>query len=178
MDEQLDGRVVVGIAATIAGLQALRRAVEEARRRGVPLHAVRAWQSPFNWSGADAARWREEMAEEARAELREAFALAFGGVPTDVAVRPVVVEGPPHRVLVAQADRDSDLLVVGVHRRRHPWFPIGFGQYCRRHAGCPVLLVPPPELATTGRLGALARQLRRETEQYVYARNAAGPPRH
>ena len=139
MDERLDGRVIVGVATTITGLQALRRAVEEAR-----------------------------------AELREAFALAFGGVPTDVAVRPVVVEGPPHRVLVAQADRDSDLLVVGVHRRRYPWFPTGFGQYCRRHARCPVLLVPPPELATTGRLGALARRLRRETE--VYARNATQPP--
>lgn len=175
MDEQLDGRVIVGVAATIAGLQALRRAVEEARRRGVPLHAVRAWQFPSNWDGVDTAQWRQETADAARAELREAFERAFGAVPTDVTVRPVIVEGPPHRVLVAQADRDDDLLVVGVHRRRHPWFPTGFGQYCRRHAGCPVLLVPPPELATTGRFGALARQLRRETEEYVYARDAAGP---
>ena len=78
MDEQLDGRVIVGVAATIAGLRALRRAVEEARRRGVPLHAVRTWQSPSNWNGVDAARWRQETAEEARAELRKAFAL----VPT------------------------------------------------------------------------------------------------
>jgi nucleotide-binding universal stress UspA family protein len=176
MDERLDGRVIVGVAATIGGLQALRQAVEEARRRGVPLHAVRAWQFPSNWNGVDAARWREEVADEARAELREAFALAFGGVPIDVAVRPVIVEGPPHRVLVAQADRDSDLLVVGVHRRRRPWFPTWFGQYCRRHARCPVLLVPPPELATTGRFGALSRRLRRETEEYVYARNAVELP--
>ena len=172
MDEQLDGRVILGIAATIAGLQALRRAVEEARRRGVPLHAVRAWQAAPNWNGVETAQWRQEAEDDARAELREAFELAFGGVPTDIAVRPVIVEGAPHRVLVAQADRDSDLLVVGVHRRRHPWLPTGLGQYCRRHAGCPVLLVPPPELATTGRLGALARQLRRETEEYVNARNA------
>jgi nucleotide-binding universal stress UspA family protein len=176
VDELLDGRVIVGVAATIAGLQALRRAVEEARRRGVPLHAVRAWQFPTNWDGVDAAQWRQETADEAPAELRKAFELAFGGVPTDVDVRPVIVEGPPHRVLVAQADRDTDLLVVGVHRRRHPWFPVGFGQYCRRHARCPVLLVPPPELAMTGRLGALSRRLRRETEEYVYAQNAAEPP--
>jgi nucleotide-binding universal stress UspA family protein len=176
VDEQLDGRVIVGVAATIAGLQALRRAVDEARRRGVPLHAVRAWQFPSNWNGVDAARWRQETADEARAELREAFALAFGAVPTDVAVRPVIVEGAPHRVLVAQADRDSDLLVVGVHARRHPWLAMGFGQYCRRHAGCPVLLVPPPELARTGRTGALARRLRRETEEYVYAQNATELP--
>jgi len=77
----------------------------------VPLHAVRTWQSPSNWNGVDAARWRQETAEEARAELRKAFAL-----------------------------------------------------------------VPTPELAATGRFGALARRLRRETEEYVYAQNAMELP--
>jgi nucleotide-binding universal stress UspA family protein len=176
MDERQDGRVIVGVSASIAGLQALRRAVEEARRRGVPLHAVRAWQLPSTWNGVDAAGWRREIADDAQAEIHEAFELALGGVPADIDVRPVIIEGLPHRVLVAEADRDSDLLVVGVHGRRHQWLPIGRGQYCRRHASCPVLLVPPPELATTGRLSALARRLRREAEEYVYAQNSVEMP--
>jgi nucleotide-binding universal stress UspA family protein len=169
MDERQDGRAIVGIAASIAGLQALRRAVEEARRRAVPLLAVRAWQFPATWHGPDATRWRQEIAEEARTELREAFDLAVGGQPAHVDVRPVIIQGPPHKVLVTQADRDGDLLVVGVHTRRHWGFPTGFGQYGRRHAACPVLLVPPPELATTGRPKVLARRLRRETQEYVHA---------
>src|SRR5262245_6120397 len=123
MDERKDDRVIVGVAASIAGLQAVRRAVEEARRRGAPLLAVRAWQFPSTWQGPDATRLRQEIAEGARAELREAFDLALGGQPDDVDVRSVVVQGPPHRVLVAQADRDGDLLVVGVHTHRHWWFP-------------------------------------------------------
>jgi nucleotide-binding universal stress UspA family protein len=173
MDEPANGRVILGVAPSIAGLQALRRAVAEARRRGVPLYAVRAWQFPANWQGIDATRWRREIAQEAQAEVREAFELGLGGMPTDVDVRPVVVEGMPHRVLVVQADRDTDLLVVGVRARRHRWFPTEIGQYCHRHAICSVLVVPPPELAATGRPSALARRLRREAEEYVYAHDRA-----
>ena len=43
MDSQDTARVVVGVDNTLAGLQALRRAVAEARAREVPLHALRAW---------------------------------------------------------------------------------------------------------------------------------------
>lgn len=177
MDKQRDGRVIVGIAGSLAGLQALRRAVEEARRRGVALHAVRAWQFPSNWRGPDATRWRQEIADEARVELDETFQAALGGLPTDVVVRPVIVNGPPHRVLVEQTFGDNDLLVVGVQSRRYWWFPTGIGQYCRRHAACPVLLVPPAKLATAGRPTALARRLRREAEEYVYAQATIELPR-
>jgi hypothetical protein len=38
-----EGRVVVGVSRSLAGLQALRYAVAEARRRVAPLVAVRAW---------------------------------------------------------------------------------------------------------------------------------------
>ena len=37
------GRVVLGVEATLSGMQALRVAVAEARRRSAPLHAVRAY---------------------------------------------------------------------------------------------------------------------------------------
>jgi hypothetical protein len=44
MSEHRDARVVVGVSQSLTGLQALRYGVAEARRRQVPLHAVRAWR--------------------------------------------------------------------------------------------------------------------------------------
>ena len=95
--------MIVGIATSIPGLQALRCAVREARQRGAVLCAARAWQYPSSWQGPVATRARQQIAQEAAATLGAAFAMALGGMPADSAVRTIIVDGPPHRVLIAQA---------------------------------------------------------------------------
>jgi hypothetical protein len=87
MDEAAAGRVVVGVADTLAGYQALRYAVEQARQRQQPLIAVRAL--PPGWSEA----------------LRS--------VPSDVSVAVAAEVGSPADVLAAVANRADDLMVIG-----------------------------------------------------------------
>lgn len=162
------GRVVVGVDGSPAGLQALRWAVAEARRRGVDLYAVRVWRlSSDAWQGTDVGRWRTEIEDAATAEVRAAFLEALGGVPADVKVMAVAVEGPVAQSLLGYAHRDDDVLVVGAGTARR--FRRTVGQVCARTPGCPVVVVPPPALARSGSPRALARQLRRETEEYMNA---------
>src|SRR4051812_2739939 len=77
MGERHGGCVIVGVAQSTAGLQALRWAVAEARRRGTELVAVRAWrfnaasQSPALYSPAPQ-QWRRTFADAAKAELHDA----------------------------------------------------------------------------------------------------------
>jgi nucleotide-binding universal stress UspA family protein len=156
------GRVVVGVDDSIAGLQALRLAVDEARQRGVPLRAVRTWRLSANWAGAQMRQWSQEIVAEQATRLRETFATAMGGVPADVRVELVVIEGAPGPVLVDQAAGEDDLIVVGTPARGRGRSAAGVAQYCRHHAGCPVLVVPPPAMARLGRPRALVRRMRRE----------------
>ena len=151
MRAQPAGRVVVGVTDSMAGLQALRVAGEEARRRGVTLRAVRAWRLSANWAGSQMRRWAREILAEETVELREAFAMAMGGVPADVPVELVVVEGAPGPALVGQATGEDDLIVVGTPARGRGWSAAGVAQYCRHYAGCPVLAGPSPRGRSSSR---------------------------
>jgi nucleotide-binding universal stress UspA family protein len=167
MDEQGDGRVVVGVSGSLAGLEALRYGVGEARRRGAALHAVRVCQFNVTWGGVDVRRVREEMAE---AELRyvfDAFDAAMGGLPRDVDVTVVATHGRSDLVLTGIARDRRDLLVLGGRTGRRPGRLV---RDCARRAACPVTVVPPPALARAGGRGASARRLVREAEQYTGAR--------
>jgi nucleotide-binding universal stress UspA family protein len=168
------GRVVVGVDASPAGLQALRWAVAEARRRGTELYAVRVWRfSSTAWQCGDVAQWRDEIECGAVGEVRAAFLEALGGVPADVRVMAVAAEGCVPEVLMAYAHHDDDLLVVGASTRRR-FRGAGVGRGCVRSASCPVVVVPPPALARSGTTRALARQLSRETEEFVNASTRRG----
>src|SRR5262249_38092107 len=129
MRAQPAGRVVVGVADSLAGLQALRVAVDEARRRGVTRRGVRAWRPPATWAGAQMRRWSEEILAEEANRLREAFAMAMGRMPADVPVELLVVEGAPGPALVAQATGEDDLIVVGTPARGRGWSSVGVAQY-------------------------------------------------
>ena len=122
----MDGgqRVVAGVTGSVGNLQALRYAAAEARRREAPLLAA----------------WRR---------LWDAFDAALGGLPPDLHVEAAAVRGDPGRVLVATAGQQDDLLVVGAGRRGVPWRLLRsrVSRYCLTHATCPVLVVPPSELA-------------------------------
>jgi nucleotide-binding universal stress UspA family protein len=161
-------RVVVGVSESLAGLEALRVAVAEARQREVQLVAVRAWAYKATTREPGVARWRREISSQAVRALTRAFTTAMGGPPADVATELIVVEGLPEKVLVAQADRPDDLLVIGAPSDGF-WWPTRtlVVRRCVRRAGCQVLVVPRPELARLGKTGAMARILRRETEGFT-----------
>ena len=82
----------------------------------------------------------------------------WGKVPDDPLVRPQIERGPAGRVLVTLGCRPDDVLVVGAGRRE-PLARLALSRvsrYCLAHAQCPVLAIPPPELARELAHGGLA----------------------
>ena len=145
-------RVIVGVTGSVGNLQALRCAAAEARRRERALIAIHAWIPP----GGDLAErrfsvpeLRQVWEEAAWRRLLDAFDAALGGLPHDVPVQPVVMRGDAGRILVRAASREDDVLVVGAGRRGALLRPLRrrVCRYCLAHAACPVLVVPPSELA-------------------------------
>ncbi|MET9390956.1 universal stress protein [Streptomyces sp. NPDC006624] len=138
------GRVVVGVGGEPKGSAVVRFAVEEARRRGVPLEAVRAWQCPAREStdlataAGEPARLHEERAA---GELDTALL----DVPADVTVRRRTVEGDIRRVLM-DASHEGDLLVVGTRQSEGRFGPrLGrVAHAALHHSACPVAVVPHP----------------------------------
>ncbi|MFE2067424.1 universal stress protein [Streptomyces sp. NPDC059467] len=138
------GRVVVGVGEKPAGSAAVRFAFEEARRRGVPVEAVRAWRCPA-YETADHPLPAGEPARLHERQAVEALEEALRDAPAGVESRRRTVEGRTHTVLV-DASRDAGLLVVGARRR-----PGRFGLQLSRvvhgvlhHSACPVAIGPEP----------------------------------
>ncbi|MFE1428526.1 universal stress protein [Streptomyces fungicidicus] len=139
------GRVVVGVGADAGDPVAVRFAVAEARRRGVPLEAVRAWRSPARentdhplMTGEPARLHEERAAEQLETALRD--------VPEDLRVYRRTVEGYARRVLLDASYR-ADLLVVGA-RRREGHLGLQLGRVAHgvlHHSACPVVVVPHRE---------------------------------
>lgn len=136
------GRIVIGVGDEPTDTAAMRFAVEEARRRGVPLEAVRAWRRPARGTtehpllAGEPARLHEEKA----AQVLEA---ASRDVPADIEVHRRTVEGHARQVLLG-ASADADLLVVGA-RRREGHYGLQLGRVAHgvlHHAVCPVAVVP------------------------------------
>ncbi|OIJ68677.1 universal stress protein [Streptomyces mangrovisoli] len=142
VDAGQHGRIVVAVGEDSAETPAVRFAYDEARRRGVPLEAVRVWRCPAHETtdhpllAGEPARLHEKRAAE---ELDAALA----GAPADLVVHRRTVEGPPRQELVALS-READLLVVGARRRDAP-FGLQLGRVAHallHHAACPVAVVP------------------------------------
>lgn len=167
MDIHRSGRIVVGVDHSLSGLQAMRRAVAEARVRDLPLRALRAWNPrPSSAYSSLYDQHQDEAAAESRL-VTNAFADTMGGMPPDVTVETVLVPDSPGPALVRHAYREDDLLVIGSGRRQR-WRRMGStARYCLARATCPVLVVPPPQLAEAGSHRALLRQLRREIKEFT-----------
>ncbi|HYJ67967.1 MAG TPA: universal stress protein [Nocardioidaceae bacterium] len=159
--------VVVGVDDLPVGLRALRTAVTQARLLQRDLLAVRAFSAPpdreqirttatAGWltyapptdQSQTIQRFVAAREQDALRTVERAFVQAMGDVPDDVSVSPTALLGSPGQVLVQAAFQDEDLLVVGAQpRRRLRGFRRSIGRYCLDHAKCPVLLVPPNDLA-------------------------------
>jgi len=145
-------RVIVGASGSPGSLRALRHAEDLARHSVATLIPVLAWTPP----GGDLAARRQPCPtlvriwqEVAWQRLWAALDAAWGEIPLDVAVQPVVQHGQPGQVLVEVACDPDDLLVVGAGRRgalgRMCYARVS--RYCLAHAQCPVVAVPPAVLA-------------------------------
>jgi nucleotide-binding universal stress UspA family protein len=137
--------IVVGVDGSKGSVSALEFAIEEARVRGADVKAVAAWEVPaaaYNTGFVPIPVNPSDYEKIARDTLDRTIEDTVS--PTsDVSVTPVLREGHPADVLVAES-RGADLLVVGSR---------GFGgfkglllgsvsQQCAHHAPCPVAIVP------------------------------------
>jgi nucleotide-binding universal stress UspA family protein len=156
--------VVTGASGSPGSLVALRYADVLARALHAILVPVLAWEPP----GGDRAdqvqpsgHLRQVWQEQACQRLRDALITVWGEIPADPLVQPQVERGPAGWVLVSVARCPGDVLVIGAGRRgtlpRMVYCRVS--RYCAARARCPVILVPPPELAHEIRRGRLARHL-------------------
>jgi nucleotide-binding universal stress UspA family protein len=133
-------RIVVGVDGFESSRAALRWAIHQAKLTGAVVDAVTAWQIPAG-SGLIPAADLPDYQDDARIILTEAIA-EMCTVDTEVEVRPYVTEGRAGSVLVTAAE-GADLLVVGC--RGHGGLAEALlgsvGQYCVRHAPCPVVIM-------------------------------------
>jgi len=157
-------RVIVGVDDTVTGWAALRTAVARAERAEAQLYVVRVLPITSTTHPGVLVGLREDLTAAAYALVADVFAHALGGPPRSAPARVAVLDGPVGPALVQLADRPDDLLVLGARRRRH-CFGHQPGRYCVAHAGCPVLVVPAPELARVGS----ARDLSRELDEFTVA---------
>lgn len=145
-------RVVVGVSGSAGSLIALRYAVGLAWSQQARLMPVLTWMPP----GGDLADRRFPCAElraswirGARERLEQAIDLAIGGPPAGIAFEPQIVRGEPGSVLTEIAGEPGDILVIGAGR--HGWLrrlaACHVARYCLAHCRCPVLAVPPTQLA-------------------------------
>jgi nucleotide-binding universal stress UspA family protein len=159
-------RVIVGASGSPGSLRALRHAEDLARHSVATLIPVLAWTPP----GGDLAARRQPCPtldrvwqEAAWQRLWSALEAAWGEIPVDMALQPVVQHGQPGEVLVQVACHPDDLLVVGAGRRgavARMW-RARVGRYCLAHAQCPVIAVPPTVLARQAGRGLHGWPLRR-----------------
>lgn len=145
------GRVVVGVHGSPGSLHALRFAMGHAHAFGALLVPVIAWEPP----GGDSAlrpyppmvteEWAARAEDSLVAILEDVLEDGFErGIRLDAPAEPHVVRGKVGQVLVATADQDGDVLVIGAGQhgplRRAMYGSIP--RYCLARAQCEVIVVP------------------------------------
>lgn len=144
-------RVIAGVSGSAGSLQALRYATEMARTESAVLAPVLAWTPPGGELAdrrAPCPQLRSAWTQAAWDRLWRAIDLAIGGPPADLAFNPQIGRGPAGQVLTEAATQPDDVLVIGAGRRgARRLTACSVSRYCLGHAHCPVIAVPPPELA-------------------------------
>ena len=146
MTELAANKIVVGIDGTEASVAALRWATRQAHALHADVVAVHAWDPTARHLAAYApvaahptdAEQRDEAAHLLASTLHAVF-----GARIDGAVRAVLAQGPPARVLLNHAD-GALLLALGRRSDKQRGLPAlgAVGRECLRHASVPVVTVP------------------------------------
>jgi nucleotide-binding universal stress UspA family protein len=160
-------RVVVGVDGSSGARAALRFALEDAARRGVPVDAVTVYRPPEVWmdfyalDDVEVDRVRAAAVEKAEAFCADVLRELPGPAP-EVRVRAVM--GAAAEGLIRES-AGADLLVVG--SRGHGGFSSmllgSVSMQCALHAPCPVTVVHSPE-ASRHRLRLRREQAARDTQ--------------
>lgn len=134
-------RIVVGVDGSEGSLEALRWAVDEARRRDVPVEVVCAWHQPFvapTHILGDVKLFADAVLESLDA------AIATVDI-TGVAVERQLVTGNAAYGLI-RASKGAALLVVGSRGRGGVTGMVlgSVSQQVAHHSHCPVVIVPTP----------------------------------
>jgi nucleotide-binding universal stress UspA family protein len=136
-------RIVVGVDGSDASRQALRWALDEARRRSATVEAVHAWHQPGVMSYGYLDQIDLEPFEDDAHKVLDT-AVDSVAVPGDPAIDRRLIPGGAASVLVEEA-KGADLLVVG-SRGRGGFTGLMLGsvsQQVAHHAPCPVVIIPP-----------------------------------
>lgn len=145
-------KILVGVDASEASEEALKRAVEEARWRDAPLEVVYVFQPPEQVSawpvlpehGKDRAPDIEKLRKEAATKLDEwldGLDVDFSGLEVE---RMVLAHHKSAHALIERS-KEADLVVVG-SRGRGGFAGLRLGsvsEQVMRHARCPVLVIRP-----------------------------------
>lgn len=146
-------RVVAAVDGSAGSEAALRFAMEDAARRGVPVEAVVAYRPPDYWTDLnvvgpeDADRMRARLRSETGSRVRALVDRVTATLPSPAPqVTVLALHGAPAEVLVRES-HGADLLVVG--SRGHGGFASmllgSTSMQCALHATCPVTVVHSPE---------------------------------
>ena len=135
--------VVVGVDGSTTAGHALRWAVDDACRRGVPLQIVHAWQMPVLGEIPDSlVLERVPYERDAQGLLDGAVACARRLAPS-LTIEPKLARDDAAPALL-DAGRDGAVLVVGSHGRGRVGSAVvgSVSQRCATHATFPVVVVP------------------------------------
>lgn len=136
-----DTDIVVGVDGSPSAKAALRWGLAQARRTGVRLRAVTAWEIPVFVGWMPMVPF-EDLAAAAGKMLGASVSEALDAAEPDVEVLENVLPGHPAQVLVDESAH-AGLLVVG--SRGHGAFAgtlLGsVSQHCAQRAHCPVVVV-------------------------------------
>jgi nucleotide-binding universal stress UspA family protein len=149
-------RVIAGVSGSPGSLQAVRYAAGLARDHDATLIPILAWMPPggeFADRSHPSLYLREIWRDAAWHRLWHALELSLGSIPDDVRFAARVLRGDAGAILVDMASCDGDVLVVGAGRRGAVGRLLNcrVSRYCLAHARCPVVAVPPSDLARLGR---------------------------
>jgi nucleotide-binding universal stress UspA family protein len=136
-------RIVVGVDGSDSARDALRWAIDEARRRKATVEAVYAWPPPFTagyvYEGEiNLGRFEEEAQQTLDAAVEAAD--EAGSVP----IERKLVAGAPAGALVEEAKGAALLVVCSRGRGGFTGLLLGsVSQQAAHHAPCPVVIIPP-----------------------------------